>query len=118
MDAEARRLDSRIKQVSVSLAGVHEYVLVAAADGTLSADVRPLVRLNISVIIEDKGRRERGSFGGGGRGDYTMFFKNDTWKKYAAEAVRQATVNLDAVAAPAGAMPVVFGSWLEWCVAA
>ncbi|CAM3791779.1 metalloprotease TldD [Parendozoicomonas haliclonae] len=110
MDAEARRIDSRIKQVSVSLAGVHEYVLVAAADGTLNADIRPLVRLNISVIVEDKGRRERGSFGGGGRGDYSMFFKDNLWKKYAAEAVRQACVNLDAVAAPAGAMPVVLGA--------
>ncbi len=110
MDAEARRLDSRIKQVSVSLAGVHEYILVAAADGTLSADIRPLVRLNISVIIEDKGRRERGSHGGGGRGDYTMFFNGSLWKKYAAEAVRQAKVNLEAVAAPAGALPVVLGA--------
>lgn len=110
MDAEARRLDSRIRQVSVSLSGVHEYVLIAAADGTLSADVRPLVRLNISVIVEDKGRRERGSFGGGGRGDYHMFFNNNTWKKYTAEAVRQATVNLEAVAAPAGTMPVVLGA--------
>ncbi len=110
MDVEARRQDSRVKQVSVSLAGVHEYVLIAAADGTLSADVRPLVRLNISVIVEDKGRRERGSFGGGGRGDYSMFFRGDLWKKYAAEAVRQALVNVEAVAAPAGAMPVVLGA--------
>ncbi len=110
MDAEARRLDSRVKQVSVSLAGVHEYVLIAAADGTLAADVRPLVRLNISVIVEDKGRRERGSFGGGGRGDYSMFFQDNLWKKYAAEAVRQALVNVEAVAAPAGAMPVVLGA--------
>ncbi|WP_281646638.1 metalloprotease TldD [Parendozoicomonas sp. Alg238-R29] len=110
MDAEARRIDSRIKQVSVSLAGVHEYVLVAAADGTLSADIRPLVRLNISVIVEENGKRERGSYGGGGRGDYSMFFQNNLWKKYAAEAVRQALVNLEAVAAPAGAMEVVLGA--------
>ena len=110
MDAEARRIDSRVKQVSVSLAGVHEYVLVAAADGTLSGDVRPLVRLNVSVIVEDKGRRERGSHGGGGRGDYSMFFQNNLWKKYAAKAVRQALVNLEAVAAPAGAMEVVLGA--------
>ena len=110
MDAEVRRLDSRVKQASVSLAGVHEYVLVAAADGTLSADIRPLVRLNVSVIVEENGRRERGTFGGGGRGDYSMFFKDNLWKKYAAEAVRQAQVNLEAVAAPAGAMEVVLGA--------
>ena len=110
MDAEARRLDPRVKQVTVSLAGVHEYVLVAAADGTLSADIRPLVRLNIGVIVEDSGRRERGSYGGGGRGDYSMFFTDDLWKTYAKEAVRQALVNLDAVAAPAGAMEVVLGA--------
>ena len=110
MDAEVRKIDSRVKQVTVSLAGVHEFILVAATDGTLGGDIRPMVRLNVSVIVEDNGRRERGSFGGGGRGDYSMFFQNDLWKKYAAEAVRQALVNLDAVAAPAGAMPVILGA--------
>ena len=59
-------------------------MLIAAADGSLSADVRPLARLNISVIVEDKGHRKCGSFGGGGRGDYHMFFSNNTWKKYTA----------------------------------
>jgi len=108
-DAEARRQDPRVKQVIVSLAGVHEVVLVAANDGTLSADVRPLVRMNVSVIAEHNGRREQGSAGGGGRTSYEMFVQEDRALGYAREAVRQALVNLEAVDAPAGAMPVVLG---------
>lgn len=107
VDQEARKTDSRIKQVNVSLAGVHEVVLVAASDGTLAADIRPLVRLNVSVIAEKDGRIERGTAGGGGRGDYQQFLLNDTGLGFAREAVRQALVNLEAVDAPAGAMPVV-----------
>ncbi len=110
LDKEARRTDSRVKQVSVSLAGVHEVVLVAASDGTLAADIRPLVRLNVSVIVEKEGRIERGSAGGGGRGDYKQFLTGDTGLGYAREAVRQALVNLEAVAAPAGSMPVVLSA--------
>ncbi|MCY4471748.1 MAG: metalloprotease TldD [Kistimonas sp.] len=109
VDAEVRRLDSRVRKVSVSLSGSHEHVLFAAADGTLAADIRPLVRLNVSVIMEDGDRRESGSYGGGGRADYDMFIQRDLWKDYASEAVRQAEVNLRAVAAPAGTMPVVLG---------
>ena len=92
------------------MAGVYETILVAASDGTLAADIRPLVRLNVSVIAEDNGRLERGSFGGGGRGTYQMFLDGDLWRDYAREAVRQALVNLAAVPAPAGAMPVVLGA--------
>jgi TldD protein len=100
--------------VSASLTGVYELILVAATDGTLAADVRPLVRLSVSVQVEDDGKRERGSSGGGGRFGYDWFLKDvdgdvraDAWAK---EAVRMALVNLSAVAAPAGTLPVVLGA--------
>ncbi len=109
LDEEARRLDPRVKQVVVSLAGVHEVILVAASDGTFAADVRPLVRLNVSVIAEDGDRREQGSAGGGGRTDYRHFLDGDRGLEFAREAVRQALVNLESVPAPAGPMPVVLG---------
>jgi TldD protein len=109
LDAEARQQDARVKEVIVSLAGVHEVVMVAVSDGTLAADVRPLVRCNVTVIVEQEGRREQASSGGGGRSDYGFFLDEDRAKGYAREAVRQALVNLDAVAAPAGSMPVVLG---------
>ena len=109
IDAEARRMDPRVQQVIVSLAGVHEVILIAASDGTLAGDVRPLVRLNVSVIVEDKGRREQGSCGGGGRSGYEVFLEGDRAFEHAREAVRQALVNLDAVDAPAGNMTVVLG---------
>lgn len=109
IDQEARRQDPRVSQMMVSLAGVHDVVLVAAADGTLSGDVRPLVRLNVSVIVEQQGRREQGSSGGGGRVAYGYFLDEDRALGYAREAVRQALVKLDAVAAPAGTMTVVLG---------
>ena len=109
IDAEARRIDPRVQQVIVSMAGVHEVVLVAASDGTLAGDVRPLVRLNVSVIVEQNGRREQGSSGGGGRGGYEMFLEGDRAFDHAREAVRQALVNLEAVEAPAGNMTVVLG---------
>ncbi|MDV3237548.1 MAG: metalloprotease TldD [Gammaproteobacteria bacterium] len=109
VDAEARRIDPRVQQVIVSLAGVHEVVLVAASDGTLAGDVRPLVRLSVSVIVEHDGRREQGSSGGGGRGGYDMFMKGGRAYDHAREAVRQALVNLEAVDAPAGNMTVVLG---------
>ncbi|MDE2195717.1 MAG: metalloprotease TldD [Gammaproteobacteria bacterium] len=109
VDAQARRLDPRIKQVMVNLAGVHEVVLIAGSDGTFSADVRPLVRLNVSVIAEQDGRREQGYAGGGGRVGYGYFLESDRALALAREAVRTALVNLDAVPAPAGAMTVVLG---------
>ncbi|MEJ2643417.1 MAG: metalloprotease TldD [Gammaproteobacteria bacterium] len=109
VDAEARKQDPRVTQVVVSLAGVHDVVLVAASDGTLAGDVRPLVRMSVSVIVEDEGRRERGSAGGGARTGYEYFLDSDHAMGYAREAVRQALVNLDAVDAPAGSMPVVLG---------
>jgi TldD protein len=109
LDAEARQQDSRVREVIVSLAGVHEVIMVAVSDGTLAADVRPLVRCNVTVIVEQDGRREQASSGGGGRSDYGFFLDEDRAKGYAHEAVRQALVNLEAVDAPAGSMPVVLG---------
>jgi len=109
LDAEARAADPRVKEVVVSLAGVHEVVLVAVSDGTLAADVRPLVRCNVTAIVEHNGRREQGSAGGGGRSDYSFFVDAGRAQGYAREAVRQALVNLEAVDAPAGTLPVVLG---------
>jgi TldD protein len=109
-DAAARAADPRVKQVNVSLAGGIDTVLVAASDGTYATDIRPLVRMNVSVIVESNGRRERGNSGGGRRMDYRYFQDNNLAVTYAREAVRLALVNLEAVAAPAGTMPVVLGN--------
>jgi TldD protein len=109
-DAAARAADPRVKQVTVSLAGELDTVLIAASDGTYANDIRPLIRLNVSVIVESDGRRERGSAGGGRRMDYRYFRDNDMARGYAHEAVRIALVNLEAIPAPAGTMPVVLGS--------
>ncbi|MEI2789418.1 MAG: metalloprotease TldD [Steroidobacteraceae bacterium] len=110
IDREARSLDSRITQVMASLSASHDIVLVMASDGTLAGDVRPLVRLNVSVIIEQDGRREQGYAGGGGRFAYTEFLASGRWRALVKEAVRTAQVNLDAVPAPAGTMTVVLGA--------
>ena len=109
VDAYARSLDPRVKQVMVNLAASHETILVAAVDGSFAADVRPLVRLSVTVIAEQKGRREQGSDGGGGRFDYMQLVQDKSWQKFADEAVRQALVNLEAEDAPAGTMTVVLG---------
>jgi len=108
VEAEARRQDPRVKEVIASLSGVHDVVMVVRSDGRLATDVRPLVRLNITVIAEQDGRREQGSAGGGGRRDY-RYFSDELALGYAREAVRQALVNLEAVDAPAGTMKVVLG---------
>ncbi|MCC5812972.1 MAG: metalloprotease TldD [Ectothiorhodospiraceae bacterium] len=109
VDAEARRQDPRVEQVIVSLSGLHDVVLVADSDGRLNADVRPLVRLNVTVLVAQNGRRENGSSGGGGRYGYEYFLEDGRALGYAREAARQALVNLEAVDAPAGTMPVVLG---------
>lgn len=109
IDTYARSLDPRVQQVMVSLAATHETILVASTDGSLAADVRPLVRLNVTVIAEQNGRREQGSDGGGGRFSYEQLVGNNGWQRFADESVRQALVNLEAEAAPAGTMPVVLG---------
>lgn len=107
MDLTARQEDSRVKQVLASLQTSYEIVLVLASDGTYAADIRPLVRLNITVVVEDNGKRETGTAGGGARDSLQIFFTDDLAKKYAKEAVRMALVNLQAIPAPAGSMPVV-----------
>ncbi len=109
VEQEARAQDPRVKQVMASLAGVYEVILVVRSDGVIAGDVRPLVRLNVTVIVESNGRREQGSHGGGGRFTYDYFLKQNQALTYAREAVRQALVNLDAVNAPAGTIPVVLG---------
>ncbi len=109
VEREARAQDPRVKEVMASLAGEHEVVLIAGSNGVLAADVRPLVRLNVSVIVEHDGRREQGSAGGGGRSTYAFFSEEQRALEYAREAARRALVNLDAVDAPAGTMQVVLG---------
>lgn len=114
MDAFARSLDPTVTQVIASISGVYEEILVLGTDGTLATDLRPLVRLNCSVLAERNGRRERGGSGGGGRVGYDYFLEEVDGQPralgYVKEAVRQALVNLEAVDAPAGTMPVVLGA--------
>ena len=114
VDRTARSEDPRVTHVSAALSSIYEEVLVVATDGTLAADIRPLVRLSISVLVEEDGKRERGSCGSGGRFGLDWFFEvvNGDIRavNFAKEAVRQALVNLSAVAAPAGLMPVVLGA--------
>jgi TldD protein len=110
LDKLLRAADPRVQQVMVSLAGGVDTVLVARSDGVLAADVRPLVRINVQVIVEQNGRRESGYAGGGGRYSYAELFAGGRPEKWAREALRQALVNLEAIDAPAGTMPVVLGS--------
>ncbi len=110
LDAATRALDKRVEQVIISMASSQDLVLVAASDGTMAADVRPLVRLNVSVIMEQDGQREQGYAGGGARADLNYFIDGDLPMGFAREAVRQAAVQFEAQPAPAGTMPVVLGS--------
>ena len=105
----ARAQDPRVSQVMANLSAEYDVVLIARADGTLAADVRPLVRINCAVIVEANGRREQGSMGGGARQDFS-YFTDEVLSQYAREAVRQALVNLEAKPAPAGVLPVVLGA--------
>ncbi|MGB5333202.1 MAG: metalloprotease TldD [Woeseiaceae bacterium] len=109
IDAATRELDPRVEQVIVSLSSSQDLILIAASDGTMAADVRPLIRLNVTVIMEQDGKREQGYSGGGARADLHYFIDGDLPLEYAREAVRQAAVQLEAQAAPAGTMPVVLG---------
>jgi TldD protein len=109
LEKMARALDPRVTQVMANLAGEYDVVLVARSDGLLNADIRPLVRLSLQVIVESNGRREQGSAGGGGRFGYD-YFNEEILQRYAKEAVHQATVALEARPAPAGNMTVVLGS--------
>jgi TldD protein len=109
MNAYARSKDTRVKQVSCSLAGEWQSIEILRAGGEAFRDVRPLVRLNVSVVVEENGRQEAGSFGGGGRSGYETYLSADYWRAAVDEALRQALVNLTSVPAPAGEMTVVLG---------
>ena len=109
VDMVARAEDSRVKEVNVRISASHESMLIMASDGTLAADIRPLVRLDVSVIVQQGERRERGSAGGGGRRSLFSLCEGDWAGDVAKEAVRMAMVNLEAIDAPAGPMPVVLG---------
>lgn len=108
-DKVARAKDPRVQEVMASLSSVYEVVLVVRSDGQQVPDVRPLIRLNVSVIVEQDGKRERGSMGGGGRLNLD-YFDQQRVVEYAEEAVRQALVSLEAIDSPAGTMPVVLGA--------
>lgn len=114
VDAYIRKQEPAAQNIVVSLSGVYEQVLVAASDGTWGTDVRPLIRLNCSIVLEKDGRRERGGAGAGGRTDYGYFLEMvDGQLRYqmlADDAIRMAKVNLESIEAPAGTMPVVLGS--------
>jgi TldD protein len=109
IDAEARRYDPRIKNVMASFNTEQKIVIVATSDGLIVGDVQPLSRLQVTCIAEEDGNRQAGTFGGGGRIGFSFYFEHDRYLHYAREAARQAILNLSAVAAPAGVMPVVLG---------
>lgn len=110
LDSEARAMDPSVCEVNASLSGENDIVLIVASDGTLATDVRPLIRLNVSVLVERNGRRERGSAGIGGRHDYAWLLQQGRAEELVKEAVRQAQVNLESHSAPAGTWPVVLGA--------
>lgn len=109
IDAAARARDPRVAQVSVGLSGSWNVIEIVRADGFVAQDIRPLVRLNISIVVEQNGRRETGSYGMGGRYLYDRLFEPASWQRGIDIALAQALVNLDSVAAPAGEMTVVLG---------
>jgi len=109
LDQLARKIDPKVREVIASLTGSYESILVCASDGTYSSDIRPLVRANVTVIVESNGKSERGSSGAGGRDTYQIL-TDSLLENLAKEAVHQAVVNLEAIDAPAGLMPVVLGS--------
>lgn len=110
IDAYVRAQDSSVQEVTVSISGAYEEILILATDETQAADIRPLVRFNVTVILEKNGRREQGFAGGGGRYSYQTLIDEGLPLQFAQEALRQAQVNLRAVNAPAGTMPVVLGN--------
>jgi len=112
IDAEARRYDPRIKNVMASFTTEHKRIIVATTDGLMVNDIQPLSRLNVTCIAEDGGSRQVGTFGGGGRIGFSFYREQDRYRRYAQEAARQAILNLSAIDAPAGVMPVVLaGGW-------
>ena len=113
IDAYARSKDGRVRQVSAGLAASWQVVEIVRAGGLRVADIRPLVRLSISIVVEQNDRQETGTNGAGGRAEYRKFITPDRWKSDVDEALRQAIVNLDSEPAPAGEMDVVLGP--GWC---
>ena len=109
IDAYARAKDARVQQVTASLAGSWQAVMIVRADGQIVRDIRPLVRMNVGVVVGEGDRQESGSFGTGGRESYHRFIAPESWRSAVDEALRQALVNLEAVPAPAGEMEVVLG---------
>lgn len=109
IDAEARRYDPRIKNVMASFNTEYKVVMVATSDGALIGDLQPLSRLQVTCIAEENGQRQAGSFGGGGRVGFEFYHEGDRYLGYAREAARAAILNLSAIDAPAGVMPVVLG---------
>jgi TldD protein len=109
IDKFARGLDPRVKNVFVSLGSEYKVILVATSQGMVVGDIQPLTRLNVTCIAEEEGKRQIGSFGGGGRVEFGFFVDNRDHERYAREAVRQAILNLSAIDAPAGTMDVVLG---------
>ncbi|HEY5006442.1 MAG TPA: metalloprotease TldD [Caulobacteraceae bacterium] len=109
IDTYTRELDPRVRQVNVSLAGERRMIEILRADGKLVRDIRPLARINVGVTLEKDGRREGGYSGAGGRAGFETWIEPHRWKEQVAEAIRQAEVNLDAIACPAGEMDVVLG---------
>jgi TldD protein len=107
IDKIVRASDPRVKNVMASFAAERKIVMIVNSEGRIAADIQPLCRLNVSVIVEDGTNRQVGTFGGGGRVEYSYLLEGERWKQYALEAARQALVNLDAVDAPAGEMVVV-----------
>lgn len=110
IDKYLRDKDPRVRQVSASLSGEWQAVMIMRAGGEIATDFRPLVRLNVAVTVEDNQRMEKGSSGAGGRMGYMEYIKPSAWKGQADEALRQALVNLESIAAPAGDLPVVLGA--------
>lgn len=109
IDAAARARDPRVAQVTASMSASWSHVEILRADGQRFVDVRPLVRLNVGIVAEKNGRRESGSFGFGGRELYDRLFAEEGWQRAIDQALAEALVNLDSIAAPAGVMPVVLG---------
>jgi TldD protein len=109
VDAAARGLDARVRQVIATLGSEDVVVMIATPSGWTVGDVRPLTRLNVTVIVEDGAKREIGTYGGGGRVAFDFFLEDERWRRFASEAVRQALIKLEAVEAPAGDMTVVLG---------
>ena len=109
IDSYARNKDRRVRQVMASLTGNWQAVEILRTDGARVGDIRPLVRLSVSVVVEEGKRKESGSYGSGGRHDYTSMLNGTTWRHHVDEALRQALILIEAEAAPAGEMPVVLG---------